>query len=139
MNQKELEKRLLNVKDWRWNCMCIMRKSRCLSWTWTPQDVHCWSGGRKLPHPRLLLPLKDYANTSLVSAGGSCVQQIHNNYCFLFLVSFKKRLLNTTGTLKNLSSFGGFTSCLTGILRRNFAKLEWEIKPNRVMEGGKLE
>lgn len=81
-------------------------------------------GGRKLPHPRLLLPLKDYANTSLVSAGGSCVQQIHNNYCFLFLVSFKKRLLNTTGTLKNLLSFGGFTSCLTGILRRNFAKLE---------------
>lgn len=47
-------------------------------------------GGRELPRPWVLLPLKDYANTSLVSAEGSCVQQIHNNYSFLFLVSFKK-------------------------------------------------
>lgn len=95
--------------------------------------------GRKLPHPRLLLPLKDYANTSLVSAGGSCVQQIHNNYSFLFLVSFKKKLLNSTETLKTHLSLGGLTSCLIDILR-NFVILEWEEKKEFiVMEGEKLE
>lgn len=96
--------------------------------------------GRKLPHPRLLLPLKDYANTSLVSAGGSCVQQIHNNCSFLFLVSFKKMLLNSTGTLKNHLSFGGLTTCLIDILRRNFVTLEWEKRKEFiVMQGGKLK
>jgi len=36
-------------------------------------------GGRKMLHPRLLLPLKDYANAFLVSTGGSCMQQTHIN------------------------------------------------------------